>query len=344
MSVDRKSFFGIRAGAIPATAALAGLSLLFLFPFAWMVLTSLKPLDQTMAVPPTWLPRAYYIDEGGTALRVRFDEKSGRIPEAQRPGGYYHVREWRQVDDFSSEPRVFEVKRDRIRERVEFEWGNYQQVFRKIPFLLYLRNTLLLAVLGVIGTVVSNSLVAYGFSKILWRGRDKFFYATMATMMIPFPVTMIPLFVVFKSLGMTGTLMPLWVPAFFGSAFNIFLLRQFFRSIPNHLIEAAKIDGCTEFGIFWRIILPLSRPILTVVALFHFMYVWNDFMGPLIYLTNQKDFTLSLGIQFFQSQHGGTEWHYLMAASTMMILPLVLLFFFTQKTFIESIKLTGGKG
>ena len=344
MSVQSKTIFGFRSSAVPATAALLFLSALFLLPFLWMVSTSLKPLDQTMTVPPTWLPRAFYIEEQGRTIRVRFDEKNSRIPEEERPGGYYRVREWRQVDDFSSLPEVFEVKRDRIREIVKFEWGNYRQVFRKIPFLVYLRNTLILAVLGVLGVLFSNTLVAYGFSKILWRGRDKFFYATMATMMIPFPVTMIPLFVVFKKLGMTGTLMPLWVPAFFGSAFNIFLLRQFFRSIPNHLIEAAKIDGCSEFGIFWRIVLPLSRPILTVVALFHFMYVWNDFMGPLIYLTNQSDFTLSLGIQFFQSQHGGTEWHYLMAASTLMILPLVVLFFFTQKTFIESIKLTGGKG
>jgi len=337
MSVQSKTIFGFRSSAIPATAALLFLSALFLLPFLWMVSTSLKPLDQTMTVPPTWLPRAYYLDEAGKTIRVRFDEKNCRIPEEERPGGYYRVREWRQVDDFSSIPQVFEVKRDRIRETIKFEWGNYRQVFRKIPFLVYLRNTLILAVLGVLGVLFSNTLVAYGFSKILWRGRDKFFYATMATMMIPFPVTMIPLFVVFKKLGMTGTLMPLWVPAFFGSAFNIFLLRQFFLRIPKDISEAATLDGAGEFTIFWRIYVPLAAPALAVVALFHFIWAWNDFLGPLLYLTDQNTFTLSLGLQFYQSQHGGTQWHLLMAASTLTVLPVVILFFLTQRTFLRGI-------
>ncbi|MBM4041350.1 MAG: carbohydrate ABC transporter permease [Planctomycetes bacterium] len=210
-------------------------------------------------------------------------------------------------------------------------------------FLIYLRNTLIVAVLGVIGTVLSSSLAAYGFARIAWRGRDALFLVALSTMMVPFAVTMVPLYGVFRTLGWIGTLKPLWVPAFFGSAFNIFLLRQFFRTIPSDLSDAARIDGCSEFGIFWRIILPLSRPALAVVALFHFMWAWNDFMGPLIFLTKQETYTLSLGLQFYQSQHGGSEWHFLMAASTLMILPIVVLFFFTQRTFIQGISTTGMK-
>ncbi|MBM4031630.1 MAG: carbohydrate ABC transporter permease [Planctomycetes bacterium] len=210
-------------------------------------------------------------------------------------------------------------------------------------FVIYLRNTLIVAVFGVIGTTLSSALAAYGFARISWRGRDALFLVALSTMMVPFTVTMVPLYGVFKALGWVGTLKPLWVPAFFGSAFNIFLLRQFFRTIPHDLSDAARIDGCSEFAIFWRIILPLSKPALAVVALFHFMWAWNDFMGPLLFLTRQETFTLSLGLQNYQSQHGGSEWHFLMAASTLMILPIVVLFFFTQRTFIQGISTTGMK-
>jgi multiple sugar transport system permease protein len=192
--------------------------------------------------------------------------------------------------------------------------------------------------------VISNALIAYGFARIRWPGRDVVFALTLATMMIPFPVIMVPVFAIFRELGWVGSFKPLWVPAWFGSAFNIFLLRQFFRTIPTELSDAARIDGCSELGIFWNVVVPLSKPALAVVALFHFMYVWNDFLGPLIYLTDQKMFTLSLGLQFYQSQHGGTEWNLLMAASTLIVLPLIVVFFFTQRSFIQGISLTGLKG
>ncbi|HEX8324141.1 MAG TPA: carbohydrate ABC transporter permease [Tepidisphaeraceae bacterium] len=233
-----------------------------------------------------------------------------------------------------------------------FQWSNYAEVLssNKTDFLLWTRNTLIIAVLGVAGTVFSSALVAYGFAKIKFRGSKVLFAVMLMTMMVPFPVTMVSLFAVFKWLGETtgtewlGTFKPLWVPAWFGSAFNIFLLRQFFMTIPDDLSEAAKIDGCSEFGIFWRIILPLARPALTVVALFAFMGIWNDFLGPLVYLQRPEQFTLALGLQNFQSQHGGTPWHLLMAASVMVILPVVVLFFLAQKTFIEGIATTGMKG
>ena len=213
-----------------------------------------------------------------------------------------------------------------------------------VPFLEYGKNTLLLCVLVVVGAVISNSLIAYGFARLQWPGRDVFFGITLATMMIPFPVLMVPMFGLFRELGWVGTFRPLWVPACFGSAFSIFLLRQFFLTIPRELSDAAVVDGCSEFQVFRHIIVPLARPALAVVALFQFLFTWNDFLGPLIYVTDQRMFTLSLGLQFYQSQHGGTEWHLLMAASTIIVLPIIVLFFFTQRTFIQGVAVTGIKG
>jgi multiple sugar transport system permease protein len=225
-----------------------------------------------------------------------------------------------------------------------FPWTEKGTVGRTITFLSYLSNTLLVAILGVTGTVLSSAAVAYGLSRIQWKGRETLFNITLSTMMVPFPVLMIPLYSVFRAMGWLGTLMPLWVPAFFGSAFNIFLLRQFFMTIPNELSEAARIDGCSELEIFWRIILPLARPALSVVALFHFLFVWNDFLGPLVFLTKPETFTMALGLQQYQSQNGGSEPHLLMAASSLLLLPIVVLFFFAQKTFIQGISTTGMGG
>jgi multiple sugar transport system permease protein len=226
----------------------------------------------------------------------------------------------------------------------DVEISEAQLILHRATFWTYLANTLTVCLLGCIGTVLSSSIVAYGFSRIRWKGRDKIFWVVLATMMIPFPVTMIPMFGVFRTLGWINTLKPLWVPAFFASAFNVFLLRQFFLTIPHELSDAARIDGCSEFGIFWRIILPLAKPALAVVALFHFLYAWNDFMGPLIYLTKPDTFTLSLALQQYQSRHGGSEWHLLMAMSALILMPVLVLFFFTQKTFIQGISTTGVKG
>jgi len=219
-----------------------------------------------------------------------------------------------------------------------------RDVLGYIPFFEYGKNTLLLCILGVTGAVVSNAMIAYGFARLRWPGRDFLFGVTLATMMIPFPVLMVPLFSLFKQLGWIGTFRPLWVTAWFGSAFNIFLLRQFFLTIPRELSDAAVVDGCSEFGVFRHVILSLSKPALAVVALFHFLGTWNDFMGPLIYLTDQRMFTLALGLQSYQSQAGGTEWHLMMAAATIVVLPIVVLFFFTQRTFIQGIATTGVKG
>lgn len=232
-----------------------------------------------------------------------------------------------------------------------FEWHNYWDAFTYnsqklgyIPFLVYGRNTILLCILVVAGTVISNSVVAYSFARLKWPGRDIAFAVTLATMMVPFPVVMVPLFGLFRDLGWVGTYRPLWVPAWFGAAFNIFLLRQFFRTIPSELSEAARIDGCSEWQIFKDVVLPLAKPALAVVALFSFLATWNDFIGPLLYLLNQQSFTLSQGLQFYQSQAGGTSWSLLMAASTIVIAPIIILFFFTQRLFIQGIALSGIKG
>jgi ABC-type glycerol-3-phosphate transport system permease component len=229
-------------------------------------------------------------------------------------------------------------------------WENYPKAIAYhskelgfIPFLVYARNTIIITILSVSGAVISNALVAYSFARIKWPGRDFFFAATLTTMMVPFPVTMVPTFALFRWLGWVGTFKPLWVPAFFASAFSIFLLRQFYRTIPMELSEAAKIDGASEFQIFTDVVLPLSRPALMVVALFTFMGSWNDFMGPLIYLVDQHTFTLSVGLSAYQTQHGGTPWNLLMAASTLVILPVVVVFFLAQKVFIQGIATSGLK-
>ena len=233
-----------------------------------------------------------------------------------------------------------------------FQPQNYVEVLThpKMHFLLFARNTMIIAVMAVVGTTLSSAFVAYGFAKVKFKGRGVLFALMLATMMVPFPVTMVSLFTIFRWLGdhgmgqWLGTYKPLWVPAFFGSAFNIFMLRQFFMTIPDELSEAARIDGCSEFAIFWRIILPLARPALAVVALFTFMWAWNDFLGPLVYIQDMDQYTLSLGLQTFQSKHGGTEWHYLMAAAVMVLAPVLVLFFLAQKTFIQGIATTGVKG
>ena len=223
------------------------------------------------------------------------------------------------------------------------KWSNYRNALNYIPFWLYFKNTLTIAVPSTIGMLISSSLVAYGFSRVQWPGRDAVFILVLATMMLPYQVTMIPLFIVFRNLGWVGTFKPLIIPSFFGGPFYIFLLRQFYLTLPMELSDAAKIDGCSELGIYRRIILPLSKPALSTVALFSIMAYWNDFLAPLIYLEDDSKYTLALGLQQFQRQFG-MEWAMLMATSVVVTLPIIVLFFLTQKTFVQGIALTGMKG
>jgi multiple sugar transport system permease protein len=222
---------------------------------------------------------------------------------------------------------------------------NYPEALTAQPFGAFFANTVRYAVLSTVGAVISAALVAYGFARVRWPGRDLVFFLCLGTLMIPFQVTMIPLYLEFRNLHWINSYNPLIVPAFFGSAYLIFLLRQFFLSIPQELSEAARIDGANEFAIFLRIVLPLARPALAVVALFQFMYAWNDYNGPLIYLTEPETFPISLGLQRFMGQFvEKLAWPYLMAASTVTILPIVIVYFVAQRTFIEGIAITGIKG
>ena len=263
------------------------------------------------------------------------------------------VRQWLPEDTDAKEvgsgagdlTRPWDVVRaSRIRESFRVVPHNYPVALRRVHFLRSLRNTLYLCLMRVGGTVISAVIVAYGFAFIDFKGKKFLFGLTLATMMIPFVVVMVPVYLLYRYLGWVGTFKPLWVTAWFGSAFSIFLLRQFFLGLPKDLLDAARIDGCSELEILWHVVVPLSRPAITMVALFAFLTTWKDFLGPLIYLNHESQFTLSLSLQAFASEHGGTPWHLLMAASTVFSLPLIILFFAAMKTFIRGIAMTGIKG
>lgn len=220
----------------------------------------------------------------------------------------------------------------------EWHWENFTKAINYIPFGRYLFNTLIITFFSVIGATISNLIVAYGFSRIQWRGRDLIFGLVVATIFVPFPVTVIPLFVTFAKLGWINTFLPLIVPTFFANPFYVFLLRQFLMQIPFEISESAKVDGASEWQILWYLILPLARPALAVVAIFAAIAAWNDFFGPLIYLQDESKYTLSIGLQMFRSTHQ-VEWSLLMAASTLVVLPVIIIFLLFQRSFIEGITL-----
>lgn len=225
------------------------------------------------------------------------------------------------------------------------QWENYPKAltYPSFPFLRFLWNTVFYSVSVTIGTVLSCAAVGYGFARLRFPFRNTLFYITIATLMIPFIVTFIPTYIIFKNFGMLGGYTPLILPAFLGNAFFIFLMRQFFLGLPNELADAARVDGAGHFRTFWQVMLPLVKPALMVVAVFTFLGTWNDFLGPLIYLSDNQLYPLSLGLYAFRAQRT-TEWALLMAASTITTVPLIIVFFFTQRYFLEGIKLTGLKG
>ena len=222
-------------------------------------------------------------------------------------------------------------------------WQNYVQAMTTADFGRYFLNTTFITVVDIVAKVMSCSLVAFSFARLRWWGRDILFMVMLSTLMLPQQVTLIPQFIIYRQLGWIDTFMPLIVPNLFGGPFFTFLLRQFFLSIPTDLDDAARIDGCSSFGVFWRIILPLSRPALMMVAIYVFNITWNDFFGPLIYLHNRNNYTISLGLQAFQTQ-SGPEWHLIMAASLVAMLPVLILFFLGQRYFIQGVVFSGVKG
>ncbi len=224
------------------------------------------------------------------------------------------------------------------------QWMNYFDLFKAIPFARYFLNTLLIVFINIIGALISNTFIAYAFARIKFKGSSIMYGLCLATLMLPATVTMIPLFIEWKILGGINTYAPLTVMSFFGNAFYIFLLHQFFKTIPMEFNEAAFVDGANHFQIVLKIIIPISKPALAVVAIFTFMTSWNDFMGPFLYINDQIKYTLSLGLKYLISGYTVIgQWQVLMAASVLVILPITILFFFMQRYFIEGITMGGLK-
>ena len=225
-----------------------------------------------------------------------------------------------------------------------FRWSNFLDVFERIPLLRYTLNTVTISTLATVGVVVSCIPVAYALSRMRWRGRNASFLVVLSTIMLPVQVTIVPLYILFVRFGWIGTMKPLIVPLFFGDAFTIFLLRQFFLTIPSELSDAARVDGASEFQIMTRVIVPLAKPAIAAVALFQFLYSWNDFFSPLLFLIQDPDkWTLSLALSEFRSQYH-VEWNLTMAAAVLFVMPVIILFFLAQRAFIEGVTLTGTKG
>ncbi len=221
-------------------------------------------------------------------------------------------------------------------------WYNYVDAVKRMPFLTYMKNSLIIAAVPIVGQVISSSMVAYSITKVEWKGKKIIFPIVLATIMLPMQVTMIPVYTIWAKASLINTFAPFIIPSLFGAAYNIFLLRQFYMTIPDSYVESARIDGSGELRILFQIIMPLSKPIITTIALFTFIGGWNDFQGPLIYMTTGNMFPLSIGLNAFLYEHHA-EWELLMAASTLFMLPMIVLFFIGQKQFIKGIVMTGFK-
>ncbi|MCB0104695.1 MAG: carbohydrate ABC transporter permease [Caldilineaceae bacterium] len=332
-------------------AAIVLVGLFFIVPFLWMLSTALKSDQDVFRTPPTLLPHdVRQVTIGGAIYPVYAVEVEGQVREL----ALLTIADGR--GDFVDPAVPDEILNIRMRYAepildVGPRWRNFPDALNRatrpslnVNFWTYIQNSLIVAIFSIIGTLLSCAPAAYGFARVKWWGRDVVFVLVLATMMLPFQVTMIPLYILFTgTLAWGNTFLPLIVPTFFGNAFDIFLLRQFFRTIPEELADAARIDGASEFRIFWAIMLPLSKPVLAAITVFTFLWAWNDFTGPLLYLTDPRRFTMALRLQDFQGQHA-VSWNLLMAAAAVFTVPIVILFFFAQRTFIQGVKLTGLKG
>lgn len=327
-----------RSAQIVSVTLLVALSAVFMLPFVWMLSTSFKHESRIFpppGKPPQWLPSTDVRDAEGRIM-VWYKGQSAAELGVDDAGRH----ELLLADGTSVTALDDEVE---IKQQMGLHWDNYRRAFAMMNFSQNLRNTLFICYMTVLGTVISSSLVAYSFARIPWKGREAMFVVVLATMMMPYQVTLIPLFSVYSALGWVGSFKPLIVPYFFGVPFYIFLLRQFFKGIPEDLSAAARIDGCNELGIYARIILPLAKPAIATTALFQFLFQWGDFLNPLIYLQDSRQYTLAIALQQFQSQHE-SAWGPLMAMSTVITLPIIALFFLTQRTFIQGITMSGLKG
>ena len=245
------------------------------------------------------------------------------------------------MGSFKAESELFRVPFKWLPDK--FQFGNFINMFSSIPFFKYLKNTMIIVVCNIVGSLLSCSLVAYGFARLRWPGRDKVFILVLITMILPYQVTLVPLFLMFTKMKWIGTFLPLTVTCFFGNPFFIFLLRQFFTGIPQDISEAARIDGAGEFTIFSKLVIPMATPALTTVAIFAFIRSWNDFLGPLVFLGKDELYTLSLAASMLKSNLD-PNWSLLLALGAVMILPGLILFFVMQKYFIQGIAMSGIKG
>ncbi len=324
-------------------------AILFSVPFYWLVSTSLKPDIRTNMFPPDIIPvQQSSVKIDGQDRMIYLTRIDGREVKVAKMGEIEGDK-WGVVE-LGKARKVLVVPSSSLKADLHpvLLWKNYSDALSFLPpeydhGLRPLWNTIYVTILTILGTVLSSSLVAFSFARLKWPGRDALFVVLIATMMIPPAVTMLPVFLIFRSLNWIDSLKPLWVPAMFGSAFNVFLLRQFFLTIPNDLEDAAKIDGCSYFTIYWKIMLPLIKPALAAITIFAFMGSWNNFMGPLIYISSPERMTLAYALQLFQGSHGG-EPAMMMAAATLVMLPVLGVFFFTQRYMIQGVTLTGIKG
>jgi len=331
------------------------IGLFFLIPFLWMILTAFKSNQDVFHTPPRWLPYDNVkVEVNGEELSLYNVKTEGGIRQLAA------VKIVEGVGTFVDPANPAEVMQYEIQQgatliaepimHVYFNWKNFPDAMERgsrpgigASFWVYFKNSLILAFFAIVGTLFSNTPVAYAFARIKFPGRDILFIIILATMMLPFQVTMIPIYLFFNDfLGWGDSFLPLIIPTFFANAYDVFLLRQFFRTIPEEMCDAARVDGASEWQIFTRIVLPLSVPVLATVTVFTFLWAWNDFTGPLLFLTSPRNFTMALGLQDFQSQRS-MIWNQLMAASVVFTVPIVIAFFFAQKTFIQGIKLTGSK-
>jgi len=313
-------------------------------PFLYMFGTSLKSPEQLKIVPPTILPRKYVTVEIDGQVRNLYEveidgKKQTMVLLKKAPGGMGLFAELDSLDN------VIELKIDEQErmETLEFNWDNYEKAFSSQPFGRYIINTLTVTFTSMFGIVISSSLVAYGFSRFRGKWLDILFVILLSTIMLPRQVTLIPLYVFFTKIGWVDTLLPLIVPAFFTSAYDVFLFRQFFLTIPVEMEEAAIIDGASRFQSFLHIIIPQSFPVIFTVCILHFIYVWNDFYEPLIYLHSQRNWTLAVGLQTFNAIYTENT-HLVMAASVVLVIPPIIIFFLSQRFFKQGIVLSGVKG
>jgi multiple sugar transport system permease protein len=337
--------FQRRMGQLIALLILTAGSILVLMPIVWMLTTSLKNKDGAATFPPQWIPRdaekveidgrerfIYLIPVEGEMRELALVNKRGPIGIFVNPDNLDETYEL----EIQSGERIYTPK---------LHWENYSRAMTVVPFGMYIKNSLIRLAVGNVGNLISCVLVAYGFARFRAKGLGILFLLLLSTIMLPSQVTLIPTFVMFTKIGWYDSLLPLIVPTFFANAWDVFLLRQFFSTIPLEYDDAARIDGCGRLGILWHVILPQSVPVLVTVLIFHSLWAWNDFFLPLIYLQSREKFTVSIGLQQFMAAYGGAQdMTGMMAASTVALLPVILVFFFAQRLFIQGVVISGIKG